>query len=132
MSAPSPQRLPRDPSKPLPGEVKPAQKLLFRQLVGGTLLFAAGVVLGFVATPETSDEANARIGQLEGELKQAKQRALELERAVKYKSAENANRPGGKLRPEDRKRHERESRRYAKILRSVKAQSAAELIQWFV
>jgi hypothetical protein len=39
---------------------------------------------------------------------------------------------GGKLKAADRQRHERESRRYAKVLRQVHAQSAAELMQWFV
>ena len=38
----------------------------------------------------------------------------------------------GKLKPADRERHEREAKKYAKVLRMVKAQSASELMQWFV
>src|SRR5690606_20117519 len=70
--------------------------------------------------------------KLEHDLATSKERVAELERAKAYNATTNLAPAGGQLKAADRKRHERESKRYAKILRQVKAQSAAELLQWFV
>ncbi len=123
---------PKDPRKPLPGELPRRRKVRFLLAGGGILLFGLGVTVGLGLSPETPEETRARMANLEAELKVAHQRILELDRAVHYKTTEQMNRPGGQLKPEDRKRHEREARRYARAIRAAKAQGAADLIQWFI
>jgi hypothetical protein len=128
----SPYHVPRDPRKPLPGEVSTQRRILFNLVGGGVIVLGVGVMLGLVLAPDTPIESKQRIAVLESELMLTKQRVLELDRAVQYKASSDVVRPTGRLRNEDKKRHERESKRYTKILRQVKAQSAAELVQWFI
>ncbi len=128
---PSPHHIPYDPGKPLPGEIPPARRLLRQRLVAATLLFAAGGIVGVVLAPEAPSTAKARISELEGELASARRHMTELEWSVKHPASDVAP-SGGKLRPADRARHEREARRYAEILRKQHAQGAAELVTWFV
>src|SRR5689334_9357635 len=124
--------LPSDPRKPLPGEVRRGQRVVFNLVGGAVIVFGLGVMLGLALAPESPADTKRRLAELEAELALSRQRVLELDRAVQYKAAEKVTRPGGKLSAEDKKRHERESKKYAKILRQLKAQGAAELIQWFI
>ena len=120
-----------DPSKPLPGEMSPERRQMF--LMSGTAILCLGLgsILGFALTPETSEEANTRIATLEQQLGKSAQRVKDLERALLYTPRTNEN-LGGKLKAADRERHERAAQQYAKALRQVKAQSAGELVRWFV
>ena len=117
--------------KQLPGELSPGGRLLLRRLIVGTVLVGLGALGGLALSPESPAEATARTAALELQLQDAKRRISELEWSVKHPAPMNES-SGGRLKPADRLRHERESRRYATILRHVHAQGAAELISWFV
>ncbi len=123
---------PYDPRRPLPGEVSGKRRVVFNLAGAAVALFGLGLILGVALAPETPGETKQRLAELEAELALAKQQLVELERAVAYKPAAAGSRAPSRLRPEDKKRHERESKRYATILRQLKAQGAAELIQWFI
>jgi len=127
----SEQRPLRDPRQPVPGEWSPSRQRMFMQIGAAVLLLGAGAMVGFALSPETPAEATARITKLAAALAESRARVAELERDERYKVAAE-NRTIGKLKPADRERHEREAKKYIKVLRQVKAQSAAELMQWFV
>ncbi len=122
---------PRDPRQPLPGEWTPAQQRRFTHVGLAIVLVGVGAMLGYAVTPESPAEAQARIAALTSELAITRARVAELERTMRYKAA-GESKLVGKLKPADRERHEREAKKYAKVLRQVKAQSAADLMQWFV
>ena len=119
----------RDPSKPLPGEVPPQQKQLFTLAAVAIGLVGAGVLLGIWMAPESPTEAKAQIAALETQLRASQDRVRELERGLGYQQSPAGQ---GKLRAGDRSRHEREGRKYVQALRRVKAQAAAELMEWFI
>jgi len=121
----------RDPSEPLPGEVSPQRKQLFTNLVAAVILIAIGVVIGIMLSPESPKALQARIHKLEKDVEARDLKISELTRAAKIQPATTAS-VKGKLKPEDRKRHETMGKRYADTLRAVKAQQAGELIEWFV
>ena len=121
----------RDPRQPLPGEAPPASRHLFFQVGAAIVFIALGAMVSFAFAPETPSQASKHIAKLEGELAVAHSRIAELERSMRYKVGAESK-VQGKLKPADRERHEREAKKYAKVLRMVKAQSASELMQWFV
>lgn len=120
-----------DPRDPLPGEIPPGMKASFIRIGIAIGLLGMGVIIGLAFGTETPVETKRRITDLEAQLSRARTRIVELNRALAYKSTGEAD-VGGLLKPADRKRHEREGRRYAAALRKVRAQPAAELIEWFV
>jgi hypothetical protein len=131
--APSSRRVPRDPRKPLPGEWSPARQRRLMLVGGGIVAVGLGTMLGSALTPEASAEARHHIAELEAKLTTASGRVAELERTLAYQAGQSeVQRAGGRLKPEDRERHERDGRRYAQVLRAVKAQGAADLMTWFV
>ncbi len=121
----------QDPSKPLPGEVDPGMKTKFIMIGVAIGLFSLGIVLGLFVSPETPAEAEERIVELEIDLDRARERIASLNRALTYQGTADAN-SKGLLKNADRRRHQRDGKRYAAALRKAKAQSAAELIEWFV
>lgn len=123
---------PRDPNQPLPGEVPPGRRELFIKAGVLVVTFGVGVMTGFGLTPENSEDTKQYISKLETELSQTKRVVADYERGQAYNATAQQSPTGGHLKAADRKRHERESRRYAKMLRQEKAQSAADLLQWFV
>ena len=121
----------RDPSKPLPGEMSPERRQLFKNLVAAVILMAVGVVFGIMLSPDSPKKLQTRIVELEKVVEARDLKILELQHAAKLQPASTPTLKG-KLKPEDRKRHDTMGKRYADTLRAVKAQQAAELIEWFV
>ncbi len=121
----------QDPSKALPGEVDPGMKTKFIMAGVAIGLLSLGIVFGLFISPETPAEAEERIVELEIDLDRARERIASLNRALTDQGSANSN-TKGLLKNTDRRRHQREGKRYAAALRRAKAQSAADLIEWFV
>lgn len=124
--------LQQDPSQPLPGEVPPGLRATFIKVGVGIGLLGLGLVLGLMLGPEAPEEAQERIAELEEQLSQARARINELNRALKYKSIDASGTKEGVLDPQVKAQHIKLGRQYAAAIRGQKAQSAAELIEWFV
>ncbi|MBI5507324.1 MAG: hypothetical protein HY903_01100 [Deltaproteobacteria bacterium] len=122
---------PRDPSRPLPGEVSPGRRQLFVNLVAAVILVGVGLVIGIMLSPDSPKTLEARVRQLTAAVEARDLKINELQRAAKLQPVATPT-LGGKLKPDDRKRHEAMAKKYADTLRAVKAQSAAELVEWFV
>jgi len=120
-----------DPSKPLPGEVPPGRKKLFITIGVAIGLVALGTVLGLAIAPEPPAKLLSKVAELEITLDAERARADELERSLAYQSTDQSM-AVNKLAAKDRQRHEMYAKRYSKVLRQVQAQSAAELVEWFV
>ncbi|MEE8408704.1 MAG: hypothetical protein V3T05_03785 [Myxococcota bacterium] len=120
-----------DPSQPLPGEVPPGRKQLFMQVGAGIILVAVGVGFGVVISPESPKKLEEKIVALQGELQTSRAKVAELERSLTYRHVKRAI-ANGRLKDEDRRRHETQGRKYAHALRMVKAQPAADLMDWFI
>jgi hypothetical protein len=121
----------RDPSQPLPGEISPQRRQLFTNLVAAVILIAIGLVIGIMVSPESPKELQGKIRELERDVESRDLKISELSRAAKIQPVTTPTLKG-KLKPDDRKRHETMGKRYADTLRAVKAQQAGELIEWFV
>lgn len=122
-----------DPSRPLPGELSAARTRFFVAVGLCIVLVGIGAVIGHLVTPEAPAELHARVAALEAELATRRAEVEELKRAADYQRVDAFD-PAqiGKLKPADRQRHEETGRRYAALLRQVKAQPAAELVEWFI
>lgn len=120
-----------DPSKRPPSEMQAEHRRIVLNLVAGGVLIGIGVVLGVMMAPGSPKEKEKQIAALRADLAGARSRIDELERALTYRAVE---RPAakGSLKATDRRRHETHGRRYARALRLAKAQSAAELMEWFI
>ncbi|MFC1611709.1 hypothetical protein ACFL6C_12175 [Myxococcota bacterium] len=121
----------RDPSKPLPGEVPPGRKQLFVGIGAVIILVGAGVIIGLTVAPEPPEAMKKRVTQLEAQLAARQKQIAELKRTLNY---QNTDMPmaAGVLQLKDRERHDMYAKRYSTVLRQVKAQPAAELVEWFV
>lgn len=120
-----------DPSRSLPGEVPPGRKELFMQIGAGIILVAIGVGIGVGISPESPKKLEQKIIALEGELQMSRAKVAELDRTLTYRQVERPTLKG-RLKDSDRRRHETQGRKYAQVLRSVKAQPAADLMDWFI
>ncbi len=121
----------RDPSRPLPGEMSAAKRQLFLSIIAAVILLGVGVVLGLMMSPASPRELEVKVAQLTHELEARDMKILELQRGAQVQPVATTS-VKGKLKPVDRKRHETMGKRYADTLRAVKAQQAAELVEWFV
>ncbi|MBN1962849.1 MAG: hypothetical protein JW841_18100 [Deltaproteobacteria bacterium] len=119
------------PNRKVAGQLPPAKRQLLNRLIIGTALISVGALIGVFLAPESPDEAKARIAALENELVNAKRKIGELQWAIKHPAVQENN-DIGKLDPDIRKRHTQAAKRYAAVLRQVRAQGAADLIEWFV
>lgn len=115
----------------LSSELAPAQRQWLLWGAFAVLFTAAGVMLGLWLAPETPVAAASKIAELQTEIELLKNKNGELERSMKYQVTEKPVEMG-KLPAAERQKIEREGRRYVSALRRVKAQSAAELMEWFV
>jgi hypothetical protein len=126
-----PPEPPKKPRRDLLAGWTPAQRQLFLVISVAIVLIGMGAALGLWLAPESPAETAAQVTQLEAEIETQKQKIGELERALKYQATDKPVEIG-RLTDEERRRHEREGRRYVAALRRVKAQGAAELMEWFV
>ena len=100
-----------------------------RAVVIVVALLVTGALMGLWLAPEGPKEMKAEleaarlsVANKSNMIKNLQQQLADADRA-----------PGrGRLRATDRARHEREGRRYANALRRAGAQSAADLMEWFV
>lgn len=122
---------PRGPLPPQPDEVAPHHKQMIRLAGVAIALVGLGVVLGVWIAPEAPGEVKKALAVAQKKLADSQQRVAELERsATSQGTAKGLGH--GSLRPVDRSRHEREAKKYVAALRRVKAQGAADLMEWFV
>ncbi|MEZ4272782.1 MAG: YtxH domain-containing protein [Myxococcota bacterium] len=104
----------QDPSKPLPGEIRPTTHRRFVRTGKIIVLVGAGVVLGALFAPETPNDMQKRLAVLEEELKDKQQQIEELERSITYKTDDvggkfENNNSTGALKLADRLRHMRKA-----------------------
>ncbi len=121
----------QDPSKPLPGEVPPGRKKLFVGIGVVIALVGIGVIIGLAIAPEPPEKMVTRIAELEATLDARDATIAELKRSLSYSETELPTTTGA-LKRSDRQRHTMYAKRYSEVLRGVKAQPAAELVEWFV
>ncbi len=109
-----------------------ARRRLFIELIGALLIFGAGAGLGVMLASSPPEETLREAAELAEALANAELKAAELEQLAKLSLPKASRDRAGKLSPEVKKRHERQAERYAEVLRRLRAQSAAELMLWFV
>jgi hypothetical protein len=124
--------LDQNPNQALPGEVTPEMRRRAIMLVVALSALGLGVVIGLSISPAAHEESEQTIAELEGELKLARKRIAELTRTVTYARHAKSQSAQGLLKKADRRRHLDFGKRYAKALKGAKAQTASELIEWFV
>ncbi|MCK5690603.1 hypothetical protein KAI87_15090, partial [Myxococcota bacterium] len=125
-----------DPRKALPGEDPPERRKMF-VLAGAAVFFMViGAALGQLMAPEAPEQLEARVAELETTLQteraQSRAKIGELERTIAYNKTQKTKQPKGILSKKDRRRHQRYGHQYAKALRKAQAQSAGDLMDWFI
>lgn len=124
--------------KPLPNEgtgsgVYHTHKERLRLACGAVVLLGVGMVVGMTITKDPSKQQEAALVTMESDLRQAHAQIAELERSLAYgKNGQETAEAKGRLSPAIRKNMLTTGHKYAKLLRDQKAQSAAELFDWFV
>jgi hypothetical protein len=114
-----------------PPDLKPEQRLMFKRAAQAIGLIALGVVVGVWVSPEAPAAAHATIARLEGQLRDAQARIKELEHSLTYQST-SASKDKGRLSDADRTRLRVGGAQYVGALRGVHAQSASQLMLWFL
>ena len=100
-----------------------------RWVVGVLVLLGIGLMLGLAVAPEGPKELKAHLEKTQQELAAKNQLIGQLQQQL---ADADGSPDRGRLKPADRARHEREGRRYAGALRRSGAQSAADLMEWFI
>ena len=120
----------RDPNRPLPGEVSPQRRRLFKRISFGLVFVGVGMWLGILFQPESNTELLTRIKELEAKVVEIKNERDELKRTLAYRG--NQGTKSGALKDADRDRHLREGAAYVVAIRSADAQAASDLMAWFI
>ena len=114
-------------------DLPPERKRLFVRVTVAVGIFACGAIVGIALSPETPASSLQHIDDLTKALGKAHARILELERAeVQRNTTVAAPNSSHALSPRVIAQHRAAGKKYVRALRAAKAQSAADLVRWFL